>query len=467
MDSAKVASARKAIEKAASAADNADVRMSAFCDGILEFAKEAGIPEDQHNDFVLVTQELMLKEGAGIGDSITNFMNSSPYAAPLAGAAIGGLGGAGLGYLAGDKKKKGRSALLGGLLGMGVGGLGGYGYDKYRQQGAELGTAKSDLGAAKENLRSSRLGRLSDQEAAKDMRTQLQADVDMGAEENLRQQALRKTLQQKFDTQGTDAKDMRTQLQADVDMGAEENLRQQALRKTLQQKFDTQGTEMSALQGRQTGLEGELAGAKDMRTQLQADVDMGAEENLRQQALRKTLQQKFDTQGTGMEALQQKFDTQGTEMSALQGRQTGLEGELAGAKELMESMGGEARGKMIQQLIEGQVTSEELPGMIQELMAERQMASAKQREQAAIPQRAKYKTEQERLAAVKAQEAEAASDLQFNAIKNNGQPTGSPPKGGEQITDPSGVTSTLVWEEVWDQNSPQTGYKKWRRRATE
>jgi len=372
MDSAKVASARKAIEKAASAADNADVRMSAFCDGILEFAKEAGIPEDQHNDFVLVTQELMLKEGAGIGDSITNFMNSSPYAAPLAGAAIGGLGGAGLGYLAGDKKKKGRSALLGGLLGMGVGGLGGYGYDKYRQQGAELGTAKSDLGAAKENLRSSRLGRLSDQEAA-----------------------------------------------------------------------------------------------KDMRTQLQADVDMGAEENLRQQALRKTLQQKFDTQGTGMEALQQKFDTQGTEMSALQGRQTGLEGELAGAKELMESMGGEARGKMIQQLIEGQVTSEELPGMIQELMAERQMASAKQREQAAIPQRAKYKTEQERLAAVKAQEAEAASDLQFNAIKNNGQPTGSPPKGGEQITDPSGVTSTLVWEEVWDQNSPQTGYKKWRRRATE
>jgi len=63
MDSTKVTAARAAIEKAAGqpAADDED--LSEFCKGMYAFAKEAGIPEEQHDEFVANATAVLAKEG--------------------------------------------------------------------------------------------------------------------------------------------------------------------------------------------------------------------------------------------------------------------------------------------------------------------------------------------------------------------------------------------------------------------
>ena len=133
MDNDKIADARKAIEKAASLAGETDARLEAFCKGIKAFAKEAGISEEHHETYVDAVLDLMEKEALTTED-LTNLLGGATM--PLAGAAVGGLGGAGLGALIGGPKRSGKGALIGGLAGAGAGAVGGYGYHK--NQRAEL-----------------------------------------------------------------------------------------------------------------------------------------------------------------------------------------------------------------------------------------------------------------------------------------------------------------------------------------
>ena len=144
MDSAAVISARVAIEKAASTADAETRALEKFCAGIIDFAKEAGIPEEYYNDFVKiamspVTATLLGRLGSIAATSGLGAGAGALLAGPkkrgkgaLGGALIGGglnlagssvLGGGGalaggtLGALMGDKKTRARNALIGALAG--------------------------------------------------------------------------------------------------------------------------------------------------------------------------------------------------------------------------------------------------------------------------------------------------------------------------------------------------------------
>ena len=64
MNTVKIIAARQAIEKAASATDAETIELEKFCAGIVDFAKEAGMPEDQHAEFVAVVLDTLGKEAA-------------------------------------------------------------------------------------------------------------------------------------------------------------------------------------------------------------------------------------------------------------------------------------------------------------------------------------------------------------------------------------------------------------------